>query len=340
MVTTDDRTTSLVEHYSSEDFIQLIKENKIQVEQIVAVSIADFNLPLKIKIISLPTTTSFPLVVCFHGLIERRKRSVPVFEGGYLRTELQDRALTISISDPLLEQFSDLTTTWYTGSADFNTSDMVKVFIASLIRALTPSKTVFVGTSTGGHAALSQSSFVANSIAVVCNPITEISSYKKWHVGLYLKRCWPLLADTKALSTVVVDDVSECYKQDITNKVILLNNSSDHHFWGKTVPFLSKTAEQFSQGRNLLFISDFFDSHIGHSIPKDFLGLWVNAAVSVDDIEVFSIAAYAKTLQKEAQVHSTPANAAVSKNVSNDRYLSDLSIAHQIFSLNTRTSHE
>lgn len=340
MVIKDDITAPLTENYSPEDFIHLVKEKKLQVDQELTISISQFNLPLKIKIISLPINAVFSLVICFHGLIERRKRTVPVFEGGYLRTDLQDRALTISISDPLLEQFSDLTTTWYTGSADFNTSDMIKTFIASISAALTPCKTVFVGTSTGGHAALSQSSFVANSVAVVCNPITVISTYMKWHVGLYLKRCWPHLADAKALATVVIDDVSECYKQGSTNKVILLNNSSDHHFWGKTVPFLSKTAEQFSQGRNLLFISDYFDSHIGHSTPKDFLRLWVNAAVSVDDNEVFSIAAYAKKLQKEAQVHSTPSVAALSENVTNDRYLSDLSIANQIFSLAERESHE
>lgn len=340
MVITDDRTTSLVESYSSEDFIQLVKENKIQVEQVVAISMADFNLPLKIKIISLPTTASFPLVVCFHGLIERRKRSVPVFEGAYLRSELQDRALTISISDPLLERFSDLTTTWYTGSADFNTSDMIRTFVASMTAALVPCKTIFVGTSTGGHAALCQSSFVANSIAVVCNPITEISSYMKWHVGLFLKRCWPLVSDAKSLNSVVVDDVSELYKESSVNKVILLNNSSDHHFWGKTVPFLSKTAEQFSRGNNLLFISDFFDSHIGHSVPRDFLRLWVNAAVSVDELEIFSIAACAKKLQKDAQEYSTSAVTSAHEKVCNDRYLSDVAIANQIFSQATRESHE
>lgn len=253
-------------------------------------------LPVQVKATPAAGCEGAALVFCFHGAIDREKRVVPVFEGGYLLPALQDRAWILSIADPLLSMHPDLRTTWYCGSEGHDVPRAIQILASRLCNHLSPERTVFVATSTGGHAALRQSRLLPGSHAVVSNPISRISAYYKGHVTDYRKTCWPSLGDGVDWPDGFVDNLAPLYADGFTHDVVYLNNARDHHFWLQAVPFLNEIRRGPAKDR-LLFVSSYYPQHAGHSTPPQVLSRWVQAVCSAPQRSLESIAETAAKLE-------------------------------------------
>lgn len=230
-----------------------------------------------------------PLVICFHGAIDQSKRRIPAFEGRFLLLHgLRGIANILSIADPSLGLNRELRAAWFAGNEITDTPAAIAAFVAQLVQDLEPERLVFVGGSTGAHAALVQSLRVPGSVAVVENPITHISSFNARHIAEYRKFCWPKLSRSAPLPISVNDNVANLYAKGSENTVVLLNNARDPHFWAQGSEFLNKVRRGSSGSRCLLY-SDFFEAYPGHSFPPVVWARWVRAACSAQSTSTTDI---------------------------------------------------
>jgi hypothetical protein len=234
-------------------------------------------------------TEGCPLVICFHGAIDQSKRRTPAFDGRFLLLNgLSSDTTVVSIADPSLTLHRELKAAWYAGNEVADTPQAVRGLVGQMAQKLRSSRIVFVGGSTGAHAALVQSFHCPNSIVVVENPILHISNYNPRHIAEYRKFCWPKLARTAPFPAAVNDNVAKLYAHGSENTVVLLNNSRDPHLWLHTAEFLH-TIRGCSTRSRLLLYSDFFPEFPGHSFPAAVWARWARAAceavgLSVNDI--------------------------------------------------------
>jgi len=242
-----------------------------------------------------PATSSAPLVITFHGAIDRSLRTLPVFDGAPLRTSLDGRAWLLAIADPSLERDPDLRIAWYAGHEGADVQAAIGRTAVGLAQMLGASRVIFAAGSTGAHAALLQAARIPGSVAVVQNPIARISGYYSGPVADYRRVCWPALAKGDDLSTCTVEDVATLYAQEHSSTAILLQNARDHHLYKQSLAFLAKVKPGRNR-ENLLWLSDYFDEHAGHSYPRDRWGAWVRAAVDAPSTDANAIAVAAQKL--------------------------------------------
>jgi len=218
------------------------------------------------------------LIIFFHGAIDRSKRQVPIF------TSFERAPVTanyLSISDPSLERDSTLRIGWHIGNKDQNLQELLPKVFDSIVARLGIEKVIFVGSSGGGFAALYYSYKMANSIAVVCNPQTNIEKYYRNFLTRYLDSCWDKDFELSKHSEVITLNLTGLYSKGLTNRVIYLQNSTDtHHMTNHFAPF----ASVIPGSDEVKFISkvDFWGS-TGHSaIPSSEWFVWVKAALESD----------------------------------------------------------
>lgn len=232
-----------------------------------------------------------PIVVCFHGAVDRARRRVPAFEGRFLLTHgLQGEATVLSLADPSLSMHRDLKAAWFAGNQVCDTPSAIAALVKELVGRLKPSRVVFVGGSTGAHAALVQSFHQPGSVVVVENPILHISGYNPRHVAEYRQFCWPRLAATSPLPASVNDNVADLYAKGNANVVVLLSNARDPHFWTQAVDLLNALRRAGGPERCLLQ-SDFYADFPGHSFPVPTWASWVRAACAASGATVADIGA-------------------------------------------------
>lgn len=232
-----------------------------------------------------------PLVICFHGAIDRTKRRIPAFEGRFLLMNgMAGDATVLSIADPSLAGNPELRATWYAGEETHDTPAQITAFLARVLQDFEPSRVVFVGGSTGAHPALFHSWHVAGSVVVIENPILHISSYFHSHITQYRRHCWPRLARAAPFPQSVNDNMASLYTHGGANTVVLLNNARDAHFWVQGYLLLQAMRRGEGRGRCLLY-SDFFADYPGHSFPADVWTRWVIAACRAPSTSVADIGA-------------------------------------------------
>jgi hypothetical protein len=266
------------------------------------------DIPVQLFSTAAPGEKGVPLVVFFHGVVDRSKRTLPCFEGEFLRGKLGHPAHVLAIADPLLSYSSTLSASWYAGSADFDLPAVLQALIGEVRSVLQSSKLIFCGGSMGAHPALRQAWNVPNSLAIVFNPILHISAYNPAHVEEYRSTCWPnsQLDASAAFPASVVDNMATLYGNGFQNQIIYLQNPSDRHFWAQTVPFLQAITATKMRNR-LLFISKFLPDHSGHKFPSGELAQWVNASINPAARTITEIARIVSLREpiKAAQVSST-----------------------------------
>jgi hypothetical protein len=268
-------------------------------------------------------TEGCPLVICFHGAIDQSKRRTPAFDGRFLLLNgLSGNTTVISIADPSLALHRELKAAWYAGNEVSDTPRSVRGLVEQMAQKLNPSRLVFVGGSTGAHAALVQSFYAPNSIVVVENPILHISNYNPRHIAEYRKFCWSKLARVAPFPAATNDNVAKLYAGGSENTVVLLNNSRDPHFWLHTAEFLHAIRSCSTRSRLLLY-SDFFPEFPGHSFPAVVWTRWVQAACEAVSSSVNDIGARMYELIQQVTLNRPRDGAEFSR--------SDLEIAQRIF---------
>lgn len=304
-----------LEARSVQGFVDFVRSGSVAGE-VVNVDCGGIQFPIKIVATHATNRTPAPLVIFFHGAVRQSSPPVPVFEGTFVGTPLRRVANVISIADPSLLLNSTLKTTWYAGAFGMDVPAALRDMIAGLISGLKPSRVVLAGGSTGGHAAIYQSAFVPNGVAVACNPIGVISSYNDVHISEYRDFCWSSLGADKCRYS---DMATESFSGDTTSTVVFLCNSRDLHFPKQSAVLHADLFER-TRSRNVAVVSSFFASHAGHSYPPSVWLSWIKAAIDAptsafaDIGEKFEAAAGSPQAKPPVKAHS-PSDIALAQRV-------------------------
>jgi len=218
-----------------------------------------------------------PLYVYFNGAkIRKGSIRVPIFSGGGVHPS--DECSRLSISDPALHLSKGMTLGWYAGSTGFATQRVVIPAILDKVIALSnPSKIVFVGGSGGGFASLYFSRKYKGSIAVVCNPQTNILRYHSTHVLRFLKVCYGLnaiylAAKDPELTGGITKSLCKLYSPErgkLENTIIYMQNiNDDFHYIKHYKEFAQSVGVEplkdvgfCQQGRFLTIVGDWGSGH-------------------------------------------------------------------------------
>ncbi|MEX3611028.1 hypothetical protein VVR12_08265 [Rothia sp. LK2588] len=185
--------------------------------------------------------------VFFSGAVSRRDKLIPPFFSG-LSLGKDLGVPFIAISDPLVDQHSQIGLAWYTGSVDHWFQGLLAKFFQQL-NIKKHKKFFFVGGSGGGFAALYQSPRNPTiSSCLTWNPQTSIFKYWENHVKKYLryagipgsileKKNW--IEDTRNwTSRKIAFDLQSPDKIFRNNKLLYLQNKSDWHVQEHLEPWL------------------------------------------------------------------------------------------------------
>ncbi|OZI56389.1 hypothetical protein CAL20_13215 [Bordetella genomosp. 4] len=226
-----------------------------------------------------------PLFIYFNGAPkDRRSVKFPIFSGS--RIHPSDECSRLSISDPALHISEKFKLGWYAGSKYFETQKIViPAILDKIISLAKPSTIVFVGGSGGGFASLFFSRLCPGSIAVVCNPQTNILRYHKTMVRKFLSICYNVYSISAAakdseVTCRITKDLCRMYdprKGGLRNKIIYMQNINDRFHYEQHYRLFAQAlgvtvADEvgFSQQGN--FLSLIGDWGKGHSAaPRD---LW------------------------------------------------------------------
>lgn len=128
-------------------------------------------------------------VVFFHGAVEKDVR-LPWFSGAGVMKDVE--ANRLSISDPNLYLFEDLSIGWFAGSSQMpNLHQTLEVLIRQVVMMTGSKNLVFFGGSAGGFAALAMARHFPGSLALPMNPQTSIGKFYEIPATKYLNAAWP-----------------------------------------------------------------------------------------------------------------------------------------------------
>ncbi len=214
-----------------------------------------------------------PLLIWFHGAVDRQRRTLPVFAGP-VKTFAQS-AHQLAVCDPTLQRHDVLRNGWYVGDDRLNVQAELTTFFARVAQVLGASRVIYVGSSGGGFASLYFSSRHAGSCAIVMQPQTNLSYFPYWRT--YLKLCWPgkALAD---LQETVCTDVCTRYAKGFRNTVIYIQGIADQgHFRNHLSPFQFAIREHADSAA--IFHVDFW-GETGHAVvPHPVVHSWIRSAL-------------------------------------------------------------
>lgn len=184
-----------------------------------------------------------PLYVFFNGAQRRDENfKLPVFSGRGITPE--GEVSRLSLNDPALYFAPDLSMGWYAGTRFFSTQKVLMPAIIDKVCSIAqPSVIIFIGGSSGGFASLYFSKKYEHSVALVCNPQTNILRYHSAHVKRYLKYCFGVdeishVRDNPLLMRGITKNVCHFYKGEAKNKIIYMQNKDDkHHIRNHFMPF-------------------------------------------------------------------------------------------------------
>jgi hypothetical protein len=182
-----------------------------------------------------------PLILSFHGNIPRRADlKLPVFTGLNVTRDLD--ASFVAISDPSLYLHPDLKLGWYAGCAGLDLQEVLPDLLRQIVRVSGARDVICFGGSGGGFASLYYSARIANSIALVWNPQTDITRYNPPHVAEYARAAFGLEsyeAASAELGSLIDSDLTAAYEQGHDNLILYLQSNSDGHVVTHMQPFLA-----------------------------------------------------------------------------------------------------
>ena len=207
---------------------------------------------IDVLVVGEPGRDGRAIPIFFNGAVPaRQEKTGPFFSGGRVGPAVASGYL--SVSDPAVDREPDVSLAWYAGHEG---SDTRKTIISALetVSSVYRRELVLVGGSGGGFAALYYASHVrGDASAFVWNPQTDILAYNRGFVDTYLTRSFPEhCAAVEEPATWLSQRSEECVAADIHRSVVtrehhdprairrllLLQNISDWHLTGHTVPYL------------------------------------------------------------------------------------------------------
>lgn len=252
------------------------------------------------------TGSTKALVVLFHGGMKRDKREFPFFQPFFPLSAHQ-----MAISDPTMYADPTMPTGWYIGSEGENLPQHLSRLIQEEAERLGCTRTIYVGGSAGGFAALMYSRLHPGSIAIAANPQTRLQSYFiPSGVNLLRRVCWPSADTVEALARIAPIDVCTQYEQGFDNHVIYIQSAGDHdHMCGQLAPFLA--AIDAAHSNRVVFDVGYWGipGHSGSAPPRAWLP-WVRAALVSPSLRSEDLLTTRYGLEQQAEAKaSLPAEA-------------------------------
>jgi hypothetical protein len=227
------------------------------------------------------------LAVVFHGAVNRQKRKIPYLSPFMPPADCDAHQLVIS--DPTMELPGTFAASWYCGHAGFPLQAILPPLLKEISAALGVKRTVYLGASSGGFAALLYSWHHHGSVAVAANPQTSFETYIQGPITRYRSECWPDLADNAELRGKIECDLPALYAKGFGNTVVYVQNTSDlSHLRTQFATFLAALpAENFG---NVVCDVGFWGVH-GHSgsVPTEVYTDWMRAAFEAKDAQAKDI---------------------------------------------------
>lgn len=179
------------------------------------------------------------LVICFSGAYPNVEDKVLPFYTGVSFSKKLSNISFLFISDPAL-YLEGIMLGWYAGTKAFDLQKQMPGFIDFFIKKSSCERVVFFGGSGGGFASLYYSRYVDNSLSIIWNPQTNIQLYDvgKWKViNAYSKVGFGV--ERSFLSDFIDTDLAKIYSNEkFSNRVIYLQNLTDHHVSRDLKPFM------------------------------------------------------------------------------------------------------
>lgn len=284
----------MTESISIDEFVQTY--SSMQRDDVCYVDVGG-TIPVPIKVSPVPG--SDVLIVAFHGAVNRAKRSYPPFLN--FREGLLNEANQVSVSDATLGLDDDLALAWYAGAPGLQLQSLLPPLFEKLSKAVGSRRTVFVGSSGGGFAALFYSWHLSGSAAVVQVPQTNAWRY---HLPGALRRyqatCWPNGLDSNPLAPVL--DLRDLYSVESNNSIVYIQSMMDtHHLHDQMVRFLASVPDE---SRSRIVVKSSFWGRMGHSnvVPLREWDGWLRAVLLADDLSAESIV----TAYEDLSIESVP----------------------------------
>jgi len=123
------------------------------------------------------TNNTDNVVVLFNGALSGKPSSRPTFMRWSWAYE--NNVSFISFDDPVVSCTQLTNLGWYVGTENYDIQEYINNIIVHLTKTLniSPSRISFYGSSGGGFAAIMASIRLKNSIAIACNPQTNVFNY-------------------------------------------------------------------------------------------------------------------------------------------------------------------
>ena len=286
----------------------------------------DFLLPetiLETRYVNATADTD-SLIVWFNASINRAAKPIPAFTG--MLSRFRKVAHQICIADPVLHRHPELRHSWYIGDQAVDLQTAVSSFLKSLAAKLGVSRTILVGGSAGGFAALFHALHLPDSCAVALQPQTNISRHV--YFKTYLQTCWGEQAQA-ALEARAVTDLCDAYGRGGGANVVYLQGMGDHvHYWNHCLPFME--AVNRAAPEKAIFHVDFW-GQFGHaSIPPEVVTRWLQATLTAKTLASRDILTAYHRLGQGHQPAPAPALVPVPVPVPKSHRPEDIAIANRI----------
>lgn len=179
-------------------------------------------------------------LVVFHGALSETERLVPVFHGR--RAADMAGVNLVAVADPSLTM-GDVDISWFIGNRAIGKLEQYLVpILRHRIRSLRGSRTILMGGSGGGYAALSYAEHFPGSTVLIMNPRLNLLELPFAKVDRYLRVCHGAFSETpraRIRRDFVVDDLATALPTPLPFKLLILQNLGDKEFLEFQVrPFL------------------------------------------------------------------------------------------------------
>ncbi|MEK7671123.1 MAG: hypothetical protein AAB344_02770, partial [Bacteroidota bacterium] len=241
------------------------------------------------------------LLCHFHAAALRDKIDLPYFTG--LGVTNSTGASMFVPSDPVLALDASLNLAWHLGCEGIPLQAITVSIVQKLQSILHAPRVVVWGGSGGGFAAIRVARDIANSIALVWNPQTDIARYNQIFVNRYRRIAFPTIAVDGAFPSGKEQFPSLCtdeFVRGYKGRILYLQESTEWHVGAHLKPFLASFCrKELSHITSLMnfsgFVTDRLYLHLDHwgnghvppskDVLSKVLSLLSDVTVSVENLE-------------------------------------------------------
>ncbi|MDK1329072.1 D-glucuronyl C5-epimerase family protein [Arthrobacter sp. zg-Y1143] len=137
------------------------------------------------------------LIVAFHGALVRNDVELPRFE--WLGTLRERPENLLFVADTTLSLSDKLTLGWYIGTAEDDLTQKIARYIRHVQAVRGIKRTILLGSSGGGYAALALATLLEDSCAVAFSPQTNVFDFTQGHTDNLIKYVFPQYSNADEL---------------------------------------------------------------------------------------------------------------------------------------------